>query len=81
VELLPVDVAGSVVEELVVKVALVDLTPRNGLVDLDLLFACPVEEDEEESWLKLCLWLLPPVLWSTEDCLVGGGPVTETDLC
>ena len=51
------------------------------MVYLDLLFACPVEEDEEESWLKLCLWLPPPVLWSTEDCLVGGGPVTETDLC
>ena len=51
------------------------------MVYLDLLFACPVEEDEEESWLKLCLWL-PPVLWSTEDCLVVGGcPVTETDLC
>ena len=40
-ELLPVDVAaGSVVEELVVKVALVDLTPRNGLVDLKLFQDC-----------------------------------------
>ena len=40
-ELLALDVAGSAAElELVVKVALVDLTPRNGLVDLKLFQDC-----------------------------------------